>query len=67
MTVFLVNFVNYLDPNDSAGTLWPKYTLASPQLMTFLDGFFPLTITQDNYRSTGMALLTNLSLEYPLN
>ncbi len=66
MTDYLVNFVNNLDPNGKTGISWPKYTTSSPNLLTFLDGVTPLTITKDNYRVDGFNLLTKLSLEFPL-
>ena len=66
MTDYLVNFVNNLDPNGKTGIAWPKYTLDSPQLLTFLDGLTPLTITNDDYRVDGFNLITKLSLEFPL-
>ncbi|OBZ71164.1 Lipase 4 [Grifola frondosa] len=66
MTDYLINFVNNLDPNGKTGISWPQYNVASPQLLTFLDGITPLTITSDTYRTDGMNVLTNLSLQFPL-
>ncbi|KIP02704.1 hypothetical protein PHLGIDRAFT_32096 [Phlebiopsis gigantea 11061_1 CR5-6] len=66
MAVYLINFVNNLDPNASGLLGWPKYTASSVQLLTFLDGSIPLEITQDTYRQGGMNLLTQLSLAAPL-
>ena len=66
MTDYLVNFVNNLDPNGKTGIAWPKYTLESPPLLTFLDGLTPLTITNAHYRVDGFNLITKLSLEFPL-
>ncbi|KAI0763539.1 carotenoid ester lipase precursor [Trametes elegans] len=68
MTDFLINFVNHLDPNGQNGSkiAWPRYTKESPQLMTFLDGSEPLSITEDNYREESIALVQKLSLEHPL-
>ena len=63
---YLVNFVNHLDPNGGGGDSWPRYTLDSPSLLTFQDGIVPLAITQDNFRNEGIALLTELSLEFPI-
>ena len=66
MTDYLINFVNHLDPNGLTGSSWPRYTLASPQLLTFQDGITPLAITEDDFRRDGIELLSNLSLEFPL-
>ncbi|KAI0718159.1 carotenoid ester lipase precursor [Cerioporus squamosus] len=66
MTDYLVNFVNNLDPNGKTGISWPKYTTASPKLLTFLDGVTPLTITNDDYRVDAFNLVTKLSLEFQL-
>ncbi|THH21429.1 hypothetical protein EW146_g170 [Bondarzewia mesenterica] len=66
MTDYLIRFATNLDPNGNTGISWPKYTNSTPQLLTFLDGLVPLTITQDTYREEGMALLMQLSLESPI-
>jgi hypothetical protein len=67
MQDYLITFVNSLDPNvGSTHPNWPKWTSGSPNLMTFLDGLIPLTITKDTYRQSAMNLLTQLSLTAPL-
>ena len=66
MADFLINFVNNLDPNGKTGISWPKYTTSSPQLLTFLDGLTPLTITNDDYRVDGLNFLTKLAFQFPL-
>ena len=66
MAVYLINFINKLDPNASGLLSWPKYTTSSPQLLTFIDGLIPLIITEDTFRQDGMNLLTQLSLVAPL-
>ncbi|KAI0088623.1 carotenoid ester lipase precursor [Irpex rosettiformis] len=66
MTDYIINFVNNLDPNGPTVTNWPKYTNANPQLLTFLDGLIPRTITKDNYRVDQMNFVTNLSLQFPI-
>ncbi|KAA1472212.1 carotenoid ester lipase precursor [Dentipellis sp. KUC8613] len=66
MADYLVRFAANLDPNGNTGINWPKYTTESPNLLTFLDGSTPLTITQDTYRSDGFNALTKLSLEHPI-
>jgi acetylcholinesterase len=63
MADFLVNFVNNLNPNGRGGHLdWPAYNKSSPNLMTFLDGPIPETITKDTFREEPIAYLTHLSL-----
>ncbi|TFY69725.1 hypothetical protein EVG20_g3020 [Dentipellis fragilis] len=66
MADYLVRFAANLDPNGNTGINWPKYTTESPNLLTFLDGSIPLTITQDIYRSDGFDALTQLCLEHPI-
>nr|VWO97518.1 Carboxylic ester hydrolase (EC [Ganoderma boninense] len=66
MTDYLVNFVNNLDPNGRNGTYWPQYSLDSRKLLTFQDGFQPLTTTTDDYRVDGINLLTDLALRFPM-
>lgn len=66
MAVYLINFVNNLNPNGGGLLSWPKYSTSSPQLLTFLDGLIPLEITQDTYRQAAMNLVTQLSLVNPL-
>ena len=72
LTDYLISFVHDLDPNGGdtgntrTRTLWPQYTLASPKVMTFVDGLFPLTVLNDDHRAEGMRLVSELSLEYPL-
>ena len=66
MAVYLINFVNNLNPNGSGLLSWPKYSTSSPQLLTFQDGLTPLAITQDTFRQAAMNFLTQLSLVNPL-
>ena len=72
MTDYLIRFVTNLDPNAPPGGdkgtsfNWPKYTTASPNLLTFLDGFIPLEIGQDTYRKEAMEALTNVMLANPI-
>lgn len=66
MTNYLINFVAHLDPNGKTGIPWPKYSLETRNLLTFLDGETPLTITKDEYREEAMSVLQKLSLEYPI-
>ncbi|KAI0793055.1 carotenoid ester lipase precursor [Irpex lacteus] len=66
LTDYIINFVNNLDPNGPSITNWPKYTNSNPQLLTFLDGITPRTITTDNYRVDQMNFVTDLSLQFPI-
>jgi len=65
MTDYLVRFAANLDPNGNTGITWPRYSIDSPLLLTFLDGPTPLELTNDTYRAEGMKAVTNLSLAYP--
>ncbi|KAI0671152.1 carotenoid ester lipase precursor [Trametes maxima] len=66
MTNYLINFVNNLDPNGKSLLSWPKYSKASPKLLTFQDGLIPLAVTNDNFRVDAMNFITQLSLAHPL-
>jgi len=63
---YLINFVTDLDPNGSGQVQWPKYTTSNPQILTFLDGDVPVTITQDTYRQEEMEFVMEMNLAYPL-
>ena len=65
MTDYLIRFAANLDPNGDTGIFWPKYSVQSPQLLTFLDGDTPLALSNDTYRAEGFKVLTKLSLKYP--
>ena len=66
MADYLINFVNKLDPNGATGISWPQYSLDSRELLTFQDGFVPLTITKDDYRVEGLSVITDLALKFPI-
>ncbi|KAJ7155733.1 Alpha/Beta hydrolase protein [Mycena filopes] len=66
LTDYLINFANALNPNGKTVPNWPAYTTATPNMMTFLDGLIPTTISQDTYRAAGMQFLTNMTLEFPV-
>lgn len=66
MKDYLVRFVANLDPNGSTGINWPKYTTESPNLLTFLDGLIPLTVTKDDYRKDAIAYITKVTLANPI-
>lgn len=64
---YLVHFANHLDPNGpGAGINWPEWSTSSPNLLTFLDGLIPLTITQDTYRQAAMDAVTKVTLVNPV-
>ncbi|KAF7309409.1 Carboxylic ester hydrolase [Mycena indigotica] len=66
LTDYLINFANNLNPNGRTVPNWPAYTTANPNMMTFLDGLFPTSITQDTFRKDAIAYLTNLTLQSPI-
>ncbi|KAF8907652.1 carotenoid ester lipase precursor [Gymnopilus junonius] len=66
LTNYLVRFVTTLNPNGFGNVMWPQYTPQSPQMLTFLDGLIPTTITLDTFRSSQLAFLNNLTLAHPL-
>ncbi|KAF9553428.1 carotenoid ester lipase precursor [Agrocybe pediades] len=66
LTNYLVRFVATLNPNGFGNVLWPQYTPQSPQMLTFLDGTIPTTLTMDTYRGPQIAFLNNLTLAHPL-
>ncbi|KAJ7166299.1 carotenoid ester lipase precursor [Mycena crocata] len=66
LTDYLINFATNLDPNGRTVPSWPAYTTATPNMMTFLDGLFPTTITQDTFRADAIRFVTNLTLEFPI-
>ncbi|KAG6823103.1 hypothetical protein H0H93_004225 [Arthromyces matolae] len=66
MADYLIRFANTLNPNAASGLQWPQYTLANPQLLTFLDGLIPVTITSDDFRVDAIKAVTNLTLANPL-
>ncbi|KAF8645414.1 hypothetical protein AX16_007829 [Volvariella volvacea WC 439] len=62
---YLIRFAVNLDPNGPGSPTWPRYTNASPRIMTFLDGPSPYTISKDNYRKEALEFLSDLTLEVP--
>ncbi|KAF8188779.1 carotenoid ester lipase precursor [Mycena galopus ATCC 62051] len=67
-----IRFTTTLNPNSPTSTsdngtdiVWPRYTTESKEMLTFLDGDIPQTITQDNYRVEGIQALTDLVLKFP--
>ncbi|KAF8838353.1 alpha/beta-hydrolase, partial [Paxillus ammoniavirescens] len=65
MASYLVRFVSNLDPNGGTDLYWPQYTTAEPNMLEFLDGSIPQALTEDTYRASAMAFLTNVTLTYP--
>lgn len=66
MAEYLINFVNHLDPNGRSLQHWPMYNASNPQVLTFLDGIKPLSITTDDYRKDQMEFISQMSLKYPM-
>ena len=63
---YLIHFTNNLNPNGQGSYNWPQYETSSRSLLTFWDGFVPITITGDTFRANEMNLLNNLTLMYPV-
>ena len=66
LTDYFIHFVNHLDPNGASVPAWPRFTLDSKNLLTFLDGNTPIIVGKDDYRIDGMKLLTEVLLDTPL-
>lgn len=67
MADYLINFVNFLDPNGPSVPEWPKYSPSEPNLLTFVDGVFNHTqITADTHRQEAIDYLIHLSFAHPL-
>lgn len=66
MQDYLINFATNLDPNGPTQMHWPRWKTTSPNLITFLDGSTPVTVTQDTYRALEMEKITNLGIEFPI-
>jgi len=63
---FFIRFAATLNPCAADATIkWPKYTLKSPDSLTFLDGDVPLTITQDDYRVEAIRAMNDMMLLHP--
>ncbi|KAF7366927.1 Carboxylic ester hydrolase [Mycena sanguinolenta] len=69
LSEYFIRFVATLNPSPASNTstqiAWPRYTAKSPNMLTFLDGDVPLTITQDDYREEAIQAGTELFLKYP--
>ncbi|KAL8291294.1 hypothetical protein RQP46_002272 [Phenoliferia psychrophenolica] len=72
---YLVNFVNYLDPNPNNGNAgiipWPKWnsTFGKPEILELVDqpegGPLGLQIGLDTFREAAIAFLNMLTFKYP--
>ncbi|KAI0248237.1 Alpha/Beta hydrolase protein [Lactifluus subvellereus] len=60
---YLIHFATKLDPNGGSSPVWPRYTNASPQVLTSLSN--GTSIAQDTYCAEGFEYATNLTLAYP--
>lgn len=65
---YLIHFAVTLEPGQGGDKLleWPRYTLESRNLMTFLDGEEPLAITEDTYREEAMKVVLKFNEENPI-
>lgn len=50
MRDYLINFATNLDPNGIFLFSWPKWNSQTRSMLTFLDGFIPITILPDTFR-----------------
>lgn len=66
MTDYLINFAVSLDPNGPGRLQWLKYDTSTRKLMTFLDGFDHLQVTEDTFRKEAMDYITQVTLKNPL-
>ncbi|KAF9028912.1 carotenoid ester lipase precursor [Hymenopellis radicata] len=66
MQDYIIRFVATLNPNGNTGITWPKYTKESPKMLSFNDGLFPLTVTEDTYREDQMNTLNEILLANPI-
>lgn len=65
---YLIHFAVTLAPGQGGDKLleWPRYTLGSRHLLTFLDGQEPLVITKDAYREEAMEVVLKFNAANPL-
>ncbi|KAF9018964.1 carotenoid ester lipase precursor [Hymenopellis radicata] len=66
MVDYLIRFVNDLNPNGNTGITWPKWTAASPAMLSFNDGLIPLSLTTDTFRQEAIDGLNEILLENPI-
>ncbi|PIL28506.1 hypothetical protein GSI_08544 [Ganoderma sinense ZZ0214-1] len=63
---YLIRFAATLDPNGEGAPTWPRYTTASPEMLTLNDAEPTINITLDTFRYEQMEYLTKLSLADPV-
>ncbi|KIY61021.1 alpha/beta-hydrolase [Cylindrobasidium torrendii FP15055 ss-10] len=61
---YLVHFATHLDPNGANSTAWPKWTSASPQLLSIND--IGVTVIDDTFRQDAIETLTGILLNNPV-
>ncbi|KAI0766817.1 Alpha/Beta hydrolase protein, partial [Irpex lacteus] len=62
MADYLINFVNYHNPNGKGNTSWPQYASTNPVLFTFLEGNVTHALSKDDFRTEAIDYLNKLSL-----
>ena len=67
----IILFTNKLDPNGDAGpgpkVIWPQWDAQKPKALIFQDDIlFPRVIGDDNYRTSAMDFMKNISLLHPI-
>ncbi|KAI0030215.1 carotenoid ester lipase precursor [Vararia minispora EC-137] len=69
MTDYLIRFAVTLDPNGSNTNTteihWPRYTLETRQMLTFLDGNVSLAIGEDTFREEAIEKVMGFALAHP--
>ncbi|TFY59875.1 hypothetical protein EVG20_g7629 [Dentipellis fragilis] len=66
---YIISFTTSLNPNvgDSGNIKWPRYDPNNPQALVFQDSVvFPMKVEYDNYRSSALDFVANISLLNPL-
>lgn len=67
----LVHFVTSLNPNGPSNVgskvTWPKWTVESPQMVSYNDGEMPLSIIEDTYRKEEMDIIGEVCSRNPLD
>jgi acetylcholinesterase len=67
MTDYVIYFTRNLDPNGNLVVNWPQYNPQKPEALIFQDSaVFPVITGPDNYRSSPLSFVANLSLLHPM-
>ncbi|KAF5315218.1 hypothetical protein D9619_007256 [Psilocybe cf. subviscida] len=66
MADHLIRFAAKLNPNPAIGYQWPKFTAAGRKIAVYQDGLIPLATSEDDFRTSAMAYLTEVTLEHPV-